>query len=139
MPELDDLDHVFRHLKMTWVQDDFVDPDAFRRRPEDVNGISVDWVEYFGQATPRDAVTHVRAAHLAKGRRVGGQSKYGLLNVGKTKAGLLGHCALSFFNPQDPNDPSHSFIDGTAVDDDIAAELIGRTIIDVFPAVGNGP
>ncbi|MGB6767795.1 MAG: hypothetical protein WBE50_06840, partial [Methyloceanibacter sp.] len=77
--------HVFRHVKKTWTDGDFVEPAAFRLREEDgriiEDGVSVNWVEYFQQGSPQLAVPLLRDLLRKKRRTVGAESKFALLNV----------------------------------------------------------
>ena len=90
MSEIDPSHHFFRHIKKTWMDGDFINPQAFRLRAlkngtlED--GLSVNWLEYFKTSTPEEAVAPLRKILIKKGRTVGSQSKFALLNVSDAKA-----------------------------------------------------
>lgn len=62
---------------------------AFRLREENgrfEKGLSVNWLEYFKQSTPQDAIAPLRDVLTRKGRTIGGESKFALLHVGAAKA-----------------------------------------------------
>jgi hypothetical protein len=87
MATLPDDHHVFRHIKKTWMDGDFVDPAAFRLRMDFETGaviekgLSVNHVEHFKARSPRDAVPLIAKAFEAKKRKVGGESKFALLRL----------------------------------------------------------
>ena len=88
-PDLKSSDHIFRHIKKSWTAGDFIEPAAFRLRQQQdgrlESGLSVNWVEYFQKPTPEEAIAPLRETLIKKGRSVGGESKFALLNVGTAK------------------------------------------------------
>jgi hypothetical protein len=138
MSELDPSSHVFRHIKKSWMHDDYIDSSAFRlRKFEDGQleaGLSVNWVEYFQTATPQEAVTPLRELLKKKGRSIGGESKFALLNVGTAKAAAAKYSAVSIILDEEPDDPSHSLIKGYEAYNDQVAEELKKVIIDAYPA-----
>lgn len=138
---MDDLDpsfHVFRHIKKSWMDGDFIDPAAFTlRQLEDgqfESGLSVNWVEYFQKPTPREAVALLRELLQKKGRTIGGQSKFALLNVGVACAAAAKYTAISIVLDAEDDDPSHSLIKGYEAYNDQVAEELQKIIIDAYPA-----
>jgi hypothetical protein len=138
MSELDSSSHVFRHIKQSWMDGDFIDPAAFRLRQFDggqfESGLSVNWVEFFQTTTPREAVAPLRELLKKKGRSVGGQSKFALLNVGAAKAAAAKYATVSIVLDAEPDDPSHSLIKGYEAYNDQVAEELAKVIIDSYPA-----
>jgi hypothetical protein len=137
MDELDPTHHFFRHIKRSWIDEDFIDPAAFRLRHKDgqfENGLSINWVEYFKKATPKDAVASLRETLQAKGRSIGGQSKFALLNVGAAKNAAALYALVTIVRDEEPDDPSHSLVMGYDAYNDQVAEELAKVIIEVFPA-----
>jgi hypothetical protein len=137
MPELDPAHHVFRHIKKSWMHGDFIDPAAFRLAQRDgqlESGLSVNWVEYFGQPSPQLAVAPLRAVLLAKGRSVGGESKFALLNVAAAKAAAAIYTPITIERDAQPDDPSHSLIAGYGAYNDQVAEELQKVVQATFPA-----
>jgi hypothetical protein len=138
MPELALSSHVFRHIKKTWMDGDFVDPAAFRLRQETggnlEDGLSVNWVEYFQKATAQEAIAPIRNALVKKGRSVGGESKFALLNVGTAKTAAAIYTSVAIVQDPEPDDPSHSLVKGYEAYNDQVAEELAKVVIDTYPA-----
>jgi hypothetical protein len=88
-PELAATDHIFRHIKKSWIDGDFIEPAAFRLRlHEDEHksekGLSVNWVEYFKKANPRDAIGPLIEI-LSKKRDIRKTSIFAMLNIRQAK------------------------------------------------------
>jgi hypothetical protein len=136
--KLDPSHHIFRHIKKTWMDGGFVDPAAFRLRKEESGrfeeGLSVNWVEYFQKATPQEAIAPLRDTLVKKGRAVGGESKFALLNVGTAKAAAATYTPVAIILDAEPNDPSHSLVKGYEADNDQVAEELAKVVIDTYPA-----
>src|SRR4051812_11323272 len=110
MSDLDDSHHFFRHIKKSWIDGDFIEPAAFRLRTvagSFEEGLSINWVEYFCKPNPQDAIAPLREVLEGKGRAVGGELKFALLNVGKAKAAAAEYCHLAIVHDEELNDPSH--------------------------------
>ena len=136
MTDLDYSHHFFRHIKKSWTDGDFIEPAAFRLREENgqfEKGLSVNWLEYFNQSTPQDAITPLRDILIRKGRTVGGQSKFALLNVGAAKDAAAKYIPVAIVLDEEPNDPSHSLVKGYEAYNDQVAEELAKVIIDTFP------
>ena len=115
MTDLDYSHHFFRHIKKSWTDGDFIEPAAFRLREENgqfEKGLSVNWLEYFQTPTPQDAIAPLRDILISKGRTVGGQSKFALLNVGAAKDAAAKYIPVAIVLDEEPNDPSHSLVKG---------------------------
>lgn len=137
MTNLDDSHHFFRHIKKTWMDGGFIDPAAFRLREENgqlEKGLSVNWLEYFQVPTPQDAIAPLRETLIKKGRSVGGESKFALLNVGAAKAAAAQYTAIAIVLDEEVNHPSHSLIKGYEVYNDQVAEELAKVIIATYPA-----
>lgn len=137
MTDLDHSHHFFRHIKKSWTDGDFIEPAAFRLREENgqfEQGLSVNWLEYFNQSTPQDAIAPLRDILIRKGRTVGGQSKFALLNVGAAQDTAAKYIPVAIVLDEEPNDPSHSLVKGYEAYNDQVAEELAKVIIDTFPA-----
>jgi hypothetical protein len=69
MLDLDPLHHIFRYVGGGSIEGDFIDPAAFRRKVKDgklEEGLSVNWVEYFEKATPKEAIAPLRETFVKK-------------------------------------------------------------------------
>jgi hypothetical protein len=134
---LDHSHHFFRHIKKSWTDGDFIEPAAFRLREENgqfEKGLSVNWLEYFQTPTPQDAIAPLRDILISKGRTVGGQSKFALLNVGAAKDAAVKYIPVAIVLAEEPNDPSHSLVKGYEAYNDQVAEELAKVIIATFPA-----
>ena len=141
MRELDRDQHVFRHVKRSSMDGDFVEPAAFRLTPKNgvlEDGLSVNWVEYFGKPTPHEAVALLREILIKKGRTVSGTSRFALLNVGAVKDAAAMYAVVSVATDDDPQDPSHTQITGQTAFNDEVAEGIATSVITTFPSKPSG-
>jgi hypothetical protein len=159
MRELDRDQHVFRHVKRSSMDGDFVEPAAFRLTPKNgvlEDGLSVNWVEYFGKPTPHEAVALLREILIKKGRTVSGTSRFALLNVGAVKDAAAMYAVFALLNvgavkdaaamyavvsvatDDDPQDPSHTQITGQTAFNDEVAEGIATSVITTFPSKPSG-
>jgi len=137
MTDLDHAHHFLRHIKKSWTDGDFIDPAAFRLRKEGgqfEQGLSVNWLEYFQASAPQDAIAPLRDILIRKGRTVGGQSKFALLNVGAAKDAAATYTPVAIVLDEEPNDPSHSLVKGYEAYNDQVAEELAKVIIATFPA-----
>jgi hypothetical protein len=137
MSELEDSHHFFRHIKKAWMQGDFIDPAAFRIRIGHETGLSVNWAEYFGQSNFKDAISPLKHILEAKGRTVGGQSKFALLNVSRAKEAASLYVPITVEYDAEPNDKSHALVKGYDEEayNDLVAEELAKVIIHTYPAV----
>ena len=71
---------------------------------------------------------------MKKGRAVGGEPKFALLNVGRAKAAAGTYTPVSIILDAEPDDPSHSLIKGYEAYNDQVAEELAKVVIDIFPA-----
>lgn len=123
-----------------------VDGAAFLRKPKDVDGLSVNWLEWFPGALEDQVGGVRRAARLRYGRTAG----LARLNVGRSINSVREkhpeRLTLSFIHDPLPAvdkhaaDPSHSLIVGAPFQDGPEADLLGDLIAQcvvppVFPAV----
>jgi hypothetical protein len=138
MADLDNTHHFFRHVKKSWMDGDFIDPAAFRLRTEEngqlEEGLSINWVEYFGKSTPQEAVGPLRNILTKKGRTIGGESKFALLNVGAAKAAAAKFTQVAIITDEETDDPSHAMVTGYQRYNDQVAEELQKVIITSFPA-----
>ena len=140
--DLLDTDNVIRYVRGTLVDDGRVDGSAFLRR-ENESGLSVNWLEYFGDRTKLQQLDEVRPLVRLTLRRSG---RFAELNVGETLERISERLdSVRFVHrplPADDNyeaDPSHSEIEGLPPGDTDEAELIGdiiaECVTEVHPAV----
>jgi hypothetical protein len=138
MSDLDTSHHFFRHIKKSWMDGDFVDPAAFRlaRKPDGQfeDGLSVNWLEYFGKSHPQEAIAPLREILEKKGRRVGGESKFALLNVGAAKTVAVRYIAITIARDEQKDDPSHALVKGYQTHNDEVAEELAKVVIDMYSA-----
>lgn len=139
LTNLDHSHHFFRHIKKSWIDDGLVDPAAFRLRRNQEGqfekGLSINWVEYFGTLTPQDAIAPLRHILTGKNRKVGGESKFALLNVGEAKDAAAQYTTIDIVLNKEKNDPSHSLVKGYEAYNDQVAEELAKVIIDTYPPI----
>jgi hypothetical protein len=138
MADLDPSHHVFRHVGGAAIDGDFIDPAAFRRKKKQngqmEEGLSVNWVEYFQKPTPREAVPLLRDVFLNKGRKVGVNSKFALLNVGAAKTAAMAYATIAIVLDEEDDDRSHSLVkDYDEALNDQVAEQLAKVIIEAYP------
>jgi hypothetical protein len=139
MRDLPPDNHVFRHIKASWIDGEFVEPAAFRLREEDgklEDGLSVNWVEFFGKPTPQEAVSPLRETLVKNGRTVSKSSRFALLNVQDAKNAAAEYAAIRIFSEDDVRDPSHSLVVGYEEWNDQVSEALAKVVICTFPAQG---
>lgn len=139
MNELDPSHHFFRHLKKSWMDGDFIDPAAFRLRQDNdtgqfEDGLSVNWVEYFGKPTAQEAVAPVRSILEGKGRTVSALSKFALLKVDSAKAAAKQYVDIAVVNDAEPSDASHALVTGYEAHNDQVAEELAKIVIATYSA-----
>ncbi len=138
MAELDPSHHFFRHIKKSWMDGDFIEPAAFRLRKEESgqleSGLSINWVEYFQTLTPQEAVAPLREILIRKGRTVGGESRFALLNVGTAKAAAAAYTPVTIVSDEEAQDPSHALVKGYEAYNDQVAEELAKVIIATYSA-----
>ena len=138
MADLDPLHHIFRYVGGGSIEGDFIDPAAFRRKIKHgklEKGLSVNWVEYFGKATPKEAIPPLREIFDKKKFKIGATSRFALLNVRAAKTAAARYTDVSIVLDAQEDDPSHSLIgDYDETFNDQVAEELQKVIIDSFPA-----
>ena len=124
-----DDDHVVRHCKATWFDDDGdLTSAAFKLRQD--NGeeyLSVGWPEFFAGLTQDQQLANVRA-ELSSVRTVRPTHQLAVLQVGNTRnyvrANSPDHRNLLFKHKPIPNYNSHGGIFGLEPGGDMIAELV---------------
>src|SRR5262249_27015916 len=138
MADLDPSHHIFRYVGGGSIAGDFIDPAAFRRKVKDSKleeGLSVNWVEYFAKATPKEAIAPLSEIFDKKKFKIGATAKFALLNVGVAKTAAARYTTVSIVLDEQENDPSHSLVkDYNEAFNDQVAEQLQKVIIDSFPA-----
>jgi hypothetical protein len=120
--------HIFRYIGGGSIHDDFIEPAAFRRKNKGGQleaGLSVNWVEWFGTATPEEAVQPLCAVFRNKEYKVGATSRFALLNVATAKESASKYAPISILQYKQPKDESHSLVTAypEALNDEIAEQL----------------
>jgi hypothetical protein len=138
MSELHPLHHIFRHIGAARIDGDFIEPAAFRRKKEQdgklEEGLSVNWVEYFQKATPKDAIPPLCDIFAKKNRKVGARSRFALLNVGEAKKAAAKYATVSIVLDEKDDDPSHSLVkDYDEAFNDHVAEELQKVILAAYP------
>ena len=136
--ELPDEAHVVHYIKPTFVDDEdgSIDGSAFRLRSND-SGLSVNWLECFGNCTKAQQLDEVRRLSRLTMRKSGFLAE---LNVGTTKQHVHKLSALNFIHEPLPAesiyeaDPSHSEITGLPPGDSLPAALLGDMIAEFIIA-----
>ena len=138
MTDLDDSHHFFRHIKKTWMHDEFIEPAAFRLRTLDngqlEHGLSINWVEFFQRPTPKEAVRPLRDLLQKKGRTVGGESRFALLKVRGAKAAAARFTNIQIVTDEEPDDLSHALVKGYQPFNVQVAEELAKVVITSFAA-----
>ena len=136
--DLPDGAHVVRYVKPTSRHEDGrVDGSAFRLRSGD-NGLSINWLEYFGDLTKAQQLDAVRRLSRLTMRRSGCLAELG---VGTTKQHSSELTALRFIRKPlaaengYEADPSHSEITGLPQGDSPQAALLGDLIAECIQAI----
>lgn len=130
-------DHFFRHIKKSWIDDGFIEPAAFRLSEKEISnpddGLSINWVEYFQKANPQEAVAPLVAV-LEKKRKIGGESRFALLNVQAAKDAAAQYTPIQIVMDREDLDPSHALVKGYASHNDQVAEELQKIIITSYQA-----
>jgi hypothetical protein len=132
MENLDDAHHIFRHIKKSWTEGDFIDPAAFQLRTDET-GLSVNWVEYFGRQDPAEAIEPLKRV-LETERTIGSSSRFALLNVGRAKQAAAVYVTVTICTDDKKEDPSHTLIEGYVAYNEQVAEELAKVIIVAYPA-----
>ena len=138
MADLEDIHHFFRHIKKSWMDGDFIDPAAFRlaKKKDDQfeDGLSINWLEFFEKSSPQEAIAPLRQILENKGRKVGGESKFALLNVATAKAAASRYIAIAIIHDEEKEDKSHALVTGYSSHNDQVAEELSKIVLDTYPA-----
>ena len=124
--------HVSRHCGFLHIdRKGRITGQAFRPRVSE-EYLSVNWLEYFKSAGLNTQMQEIRTTLMRKGRKIGAQSKFAVLNVGELKEYVgkksVDGSVLSVLHEPEENDPSHSGIYGVSVDDFLIAEIIAEFV-----------
>jgi hypothetical protein len=133
---LDPEHHVFRHVGGGSIHDGEIDAGAFELTVKDgqlESGLSVNWMEYFGQGTPQETIKPLREM-IQKRRKVGKTSVFARLKVSAASKAAALYTPVTIATDDDPDDPSHALISGFAMFNEQVAEELRKVVIDEFPA-----
>lgn len=117
---------------------DFIEPAAFRLRQNTdtgqfEDGLSVNWVEYFGKPTAQEAVAPLRSILEGK-RTVSALSKFALLKVDSAKVAAAKYVNVVIVTAEEPNDASHALVKGYEAHNDQVAEELAKVVIATYSA-----
>ncbi len=146
--ELSDASNVVRYVKPSLIAGKELSYEAFCLRAErpDESGLSVNWLEYFGDFDKSERLEKIRGVSNLRRARNG---RYAEINVGKLRAMVAGylngfavtHSPIHGDDGRD-SDPSHSEIKGlppgNTKEGRWIGERIARCVIELHPAVGDG-
>jgi hypothetical protein len=82
----------------------------------------------------QDVIARLRDILIRKGRSVGGESKFALLNVGQAKAAAAEYIPVAIILDEEGDDPSHSMVTGYEAYNDQVAEALAKVILATFAA-----
>jgi hypothetical protein len=136
MAFLNSSDHIFRHIKASWMDGNFIDPAAFRLREENgkfEDGLSTNWCEFF-HAEPFKAVKPLREMLEQKGRKISVNSKFALLNVGAAVTAAAEYSNIQIATDGDEEDPSHVLVTGYDAHNDEVAEKLAKIVMAAYAA-----
>ena len=101
---------------------------------KDEEGLSVNWVEYFGLSDQEEAMRSVRAALERKGREVGTEGIFALLRVGDTRRAASPQRSICFRHDPVAQDCSHTLIVGyQELEDMELATVLKEQTMEVVP------
>ena len=139
--EIPDSDYVSRYCGGSQIDEDgIVDGAAFRPR-EGEKYLSVNWLDFLQLSNREDQINKIRNV-LSSKLDCGSKAGIAVLNVGETINYVAGKSLDKrklrvLHEPDDPDDPSHSGIFNFTHDDDLIADIIAETVLDVYSAIGN--
>jgi hypothetical protein len=131
-----DSDHVARYCKATTVEDGEIQATAFMLR-NDEEYLSVNWVEDLNCPDRKNEISALQELYSSK-LTVRATARIAILNVGTFRAKVASESPdmrkLRVLHEPIPDDPSHSGIYDFSSGDEIIAELIAQTVLEVHPA-----
>ena len=115
--DVPDLDHISRFCRKNSVTEDGrITGQAFKLRPEDKGGYSVNWLEYLELPDRESEVNKVRTIYEEKNLAVKDGAMIAVLNVGETRKYIYEKSPdkrkIQVTNEEPENDPSHSRLIG---------------------------
>lgn len=133
--------HVVRYVKSSWIDDEdgSIDGEAFRLKPNE-SGLSVNWLEWFGNCNKAQQLNEVRWLSRLEMRKSGCLAE---LNVGTTNQHVIELTATALHFVHKPlaaegiyeADSSHSEITGLPPGDALSGAMLGEMIADCIEAV----
>ncbi len=135
---LHDSERVSRHCGPSKVVDGVVSGTAFIMRekdklPETGYGLSVNCI-VDNAGGLEVALLTIKNDLVRRGRNVKDSDYFAVLSVGKTRKELSELSALEFFqNMEQPTD-THAYIKGYAPEDDVVADMIALSVIEIISA-----
>lgn len=108
-------------------------PTAFFLK-KDESYLSVEWMEYMGQSCRTEEI-RVVIDILSQKLSLGSSARIAVLGVGSVCAHVLTETGypIQVLHEPEPNDPAHSGIHGSAVDEIIIAGLIAESVEEMHP------
>lgn len=133
---LPDSDHVARYCKGSTVDDGEVQATAFMLRDGE-EYLSVNWLEDLNWPDRKSEIGALQELYSRK-LSVRTAARIAILNVGTFRTKVAHESPdmrrLRVSHEPIPEDPSHTGIYDFSSDDDIIAELIAQTVLEVYPA-----
>lgn len=135
--QLPESNHITRFCKGTQVNEDgTVSPAAFELRPNE-EYLSINWLENLKLSDRSSEINELRSV-LQKKLTFGKNAKLTVLNVGEVFKNVFQKSGdrrkLRFLHEPEPDDPSHSGIYDTKVDEILISQLIVECIIETYSA-----
>ncbi len=136
---LPDTDHISRMCHSKHVDEGDVQASAFMLRENDV-GLSVNWLEMLQCANREEEIVEIRNVYYSTFHSIGARAKIAVLNVGNVRKHVwmetpddrnldVIHAPLN-----DDETDTHSEIHNMHPNQELIAELICETILEIYPA-----
>jgi hypothetical protein len=132
-----DSDHVARYCKASTVEGGEIQATAFMPRDRE-EYLSVNWLEDLNCPDRRSEISALRELYSRK-LTVGAAARIAILNVGTFRTKVEHESPDTrrlrvLHEPIIPDDPSHAGIYDFSSADEIVAELIAQTVLEMHPA-----
>jgi hypothetical protein len=130
-----DSDHVLRHVKGRFVQEEDIDGGGFRLR-EGERELSFNWMEYYRNRTPDEQLELIRKTFPLKLNK---KDRFAKLNVGSTKSRVSSEHpekkVIDFIEDGYQEVPSHCLMTGDPDVYEMLADILLECILEKFPAI----
>jgi hypothetical protein len=130
-----DSDHVLRHVKGRFVQEEDIDGGGFRLR-EGERELSFNWMEYYRNRTPDEQLELIRKTFPLKLNK---KDRFAKLNVGSTKSRVSSEHpekkVIDFIEDGYQEVPSQCLMTGDPDVYEMLADILLECILEKFPAI----